>query len=338
MKTIKVKLKPTKSQALELVRLSKEYINQANILVQQAVSDNKFPKATSKHINTLMPSVCKNELIRYAKTKYKQFGECTFKKPTVSWNNQNYSFDDNFISFPVIINGKSKKIKIKALFTEPILDELKSLKLGSLRITKKGFKWIAQISVTTPIIECTGINTLGVDLGILVPAVGVVKENGKTKFFGNGRSNKYLRRKYKSLRKKLGKAKKLNAIKTIKNKESRIMQDINHKISKSIIDFAVKNNCGTINLENLSGIRQTSKKRRENNIHSWTFYQLSSFVEYKAYNLGIKINYIDPSFTSQVCPSCSTKNKTKTRSYSCSCGYHTHRDRVGAINIANATI
>ena len=50
----------------------------------------------------------------------------------------------------------------------------------------------------------------------------------KTKFFGNGRSNKYLRRKYKELRKKLGKAKKLNAIKRINDKESRIMKDINH--------------------------------------------------------------------------------------------------------------
>ena len=65
---------------------------------------------------------------------------------------------------------------------------MKSSKLGSLRISKKGFHWIAQISIETKPLVCTGTDTLGVDLGILVPAVGVVNSTGKTKFFGKGRS------------------------------------------------------------------------------------------------------------------------------------------------------
>jgi transposase len=52
---------------------------------------------------------------------------------------------------------------------------------------------------------------MGVDLGLKIPAVAVTK-NGKTKFFGNGRQNKYVRRKYKVLRQKLGKAKKLKRL------------------------------------------------------------------------------------------------------------------------------
>lgn len=336
LKTIKIKLKPNKFQAQELARLSKEYIRQANLLIETAVADKKFPKATSKHIDAELPSVIKNELIRYAKTKFKQFGNCTFKKPTISWNNQNYSLSENSLDFPIIVDGKVKKTRFKAIIPAETFEELKSSKLGSLRISKKGFHWIAQISIETKPLVCTGIDTLGVDLGILVPAVGVVNSTGKTKFFGNGRSNKYLRRKYKELRKKLGKAKKLNAIKRINDKESRIMKDINHKISKKIVDFAVENNCGTINLENLSDIRQTSRTRGKNkqSLHSWTFYQLASFVEYKAYNLGIKIEYINPQYTSQECPVCHTRNKTNTREYKCACGYKTHRDRLGALNIA----
>ena len=130
--------------------------------------------------------------------------------------------------------------------------------------------------------------------------------------------------------------KKLNAIKRINDKESRIMKDINHKISRQIVDFAVENNCGIINLENLSDIRQTSRTRGENkqSLHSWTFYQLASFVEYKAYNLGIKVEYINPEYTSQESPVCHTRNKINTREYNCVCGYKTHRDRVGAYNIA----
>lgn len=336
MKTIKIKLKPNKYQTQELIRLSKEYIRQANLLIQTAVSEKSFPKATSKHIEAELPSVIKNELIRYAKTKFKQFGNCTFKKPTVSWNNQNYSLSENSLEFPIMLDGKVKKTRFKAIIPVETFEELKSSKLGSLRISKKGFHWIAQISIEAKPLVCTGTETIGIDLGILVPAVGVVASTGKTKFFGNGRSNKYLRRKYKELRKTLGKAKKLNAIKRINDKESRIMKDINHKISKEIVNFAVENNCGTINLENLSDIRQTSRTRGKNkqSLHSWTFYQLASFVEYKAYNLGIKVIYINPKYTSQECPICHTNNKTNTREYKCTCGYKTHRDRLGALNIA----
>jgi IS605 OrfB family transposase len=98
----------------------------------------------------------------------------------------------------------------------------------------------------------------------------------------------------------------------------------------------LKNNCGTINLESLSGIRQTSKAggKTKANLHTWTFFELLTFIEYKAYELGIKVNIVDPKYTSQECPNCSSKNKVNSRNYKCSCGYKTHRDRLGALNIA----
>lgn len=336
MKTLKIKLKPTKSQAMELSRLSTEYIVQANLLVQSAVAEGKFPKVTSKHIDSNIPSVIKNELIRYSKTKFKQFGNCVFKKPTVSWNNQNYTVEEKSIAFPMIVDGKVKKTKVKAIIPNQLFEKLSNSKLGALRVSKKGFHWIAQIAIENSPIECSGTETLGVDLGILCPSVGVVASTGKTKFFGNGRQNKYLRRKYKELRRTLGKAKKLSAIKKINDKESRIMRDINHKISRSIVNFAVENNCGAINLESLSGIRQTSKagSKTKANLHTWTFFELSTFIEYKAYEFGIKVNFVDPKYTSQECPDCGTKNKVNSRNYKCSCGYKTHRDRLGALNIA----
>ncbi|CZR02223.1 transposase probable is891/is1136/is1341 [Trichococcus palustris] len=336
MKTVQIKLKPTKTQALELKRLSLEYIWQANVLVQQAISEEGFPKVTSKDIEADIPSVLKNELIRYAKSKLKQFGKCVFKKPMLSYNNQNFSVDEKAIRFPLMVEGKAKKTAIKAIIPEEVFALLSGSKLGALRITKKGFHWMAQISVHTEAEEFLGDGILGVDLGILCPAVGVVASNGKTQFFGNGRQNKCLRRKYKELRRQLGKKKKLNAIRNINDKESRIMRDINHKLSRQIVTFAVEKNCGTIHLEKLSGIRRTSRLRGKNkaNLHSWTFHELSSFIEYKARELGIKVVYINPEYTSQICPMCGERNKVKDRNYNCGCGYHSHRDRVGALNIA----
>ncbi len=336
MKTVQIKLKPTKTQDMELKRLSLEYIRQANALVKQAVSEEKFPRVSSKHIESDIPSVLKNELIRYAKSKHKQFGKCIFKKPMLSYNNQNFSVDATAIRFPIMADGKAKKTAIKAVIPEEIFALLSESKLGTLRITKKGFHWMAQICVRAEDKEFVGDGILGVDLGILCPAVGVVAADGKTQFFGNGRQNKHLRRKYKELRRQLGKQKKVNAIRAINNKESRIMRDINHKLSSQIVTFAAENNCGTIHLENLSGIRRTSRLRGKNkaSLHNWTFFELASFIEYKARELGIKVIYIKPEYTSQSCPSCGERNKVKDRNYQCGCGYHAHRDRVGALNIA----
>lgn len=81
---------------------------------------------------------------------------------------------------------------------------------------------------------------MGIDLGLKVPAVAVT-ENGKTKFVGNGRQNKYVKRKFRAKRKELGKNKKLNAIYKLNDKEQRWMKDQDHKISREIINFAIEN-------------------------------------------------------------------------------------------------
>lgn len=156
------------------------------------------------------------------------------------------------------------------------------------------------------------------------------------KFFGNGRENKYIKRKFKSKKRKLGKAKKVNSIKNIADKEQRIMKDKDHKISREIVDFAKKNNVSIIKLEKLTNIRNTTRKSRKNeyNLHTWSFYLLAMYIEYKSNIEGIQVEYVNPQYTSQICPNCNTKNKAKDRTYSCKCGYIKHRDLVGAINIA----
>lgn len=200
------------------------------------------------------------------------------KKPVIVWNNQNYSIKNNAISAPLMINGKSTRVIIKTELSTDRMQNLLSNKLGTLRITKKSNKWIAQISVTTPTSEAPGTKVMGVDLGLKVPAVAVT-EDGKTKFFGNGRQNKYVKRKYKTLRKKLGKTKKINKIKKISDKEQRYMKDQDHKISRNIVDFAKQNNISVIKLEKLANIRSTARTSRKNahNLHNWSFYRLALY-------------------------------------------------------------
>ena len=260
------------------------------------------------------------------------------KKPVAIWNNQNYTIGDGYVAFPLFINNKVTKTKIAAIVPQRVLDIAATHKLGTLRITKKGDKYIAQIAyeVAESTVKTNG-NVMGIDLGIKCPAVAVTS-NGKTKFYGNGRQNKQKRRKFAAKRKKLGKAKKLKAIRKSRNKEQRWMTDQDHKISRAIVNDAVANGVKTIKLEELSGIRQSARTSRKNNhsLHNWSFYRLAKFIEYKAALAWIEVVYVNPAYTSQTCPCCGKRNHANDRNYVCSCGYHTHRDRLGAVNILAA--
>ncbi|MCB5237566.1 RNA-guided endonuclease InsQ/TnpB family protein [Niallia circulans] len=342
--TVKIKLFPTKEQATILQKMSKEYISTINMLVSEMVVEKKSTKKSSKDISASLPSAVKNQAIKDAKSVFKKSKFATvpvLKKPVCIWNNQNYSFDFTHISMPIMINGKATKTPIRALLVDKNNRNFNLLKhqLGTLRITKKANKWIAQISVTMSTVQRTGLKVLGVDLGLKVPAVAVTDDN-KVRFFGDGRRNKYVKRKFRSERKALGKKKKLNAIRNSKDKEQRWMKDQDHKISRAIVNFAKGNKISVIRLEQLANIRQTARTSRKNekNLHSWSFYRLSQFIEYKANLAGIKVEYVNPAYTSQTCPKCSEKNKSQDRKYKCKCGFEKHRDLVGAMNIRYAPV
>jgi putative transposase len=339
--TVKFKIIPTKEQEQYLEETLNEYISTVNKIVQSMIN-NKHVILTSKDIEAKLPSAVKNQAIQDAKSVYRKYNKTKklsiLKKPVCIWNNQNYKINE-YLSIPILVNGKSQRIKVKTLLTGYQIEQLKN-KLGALRITKKSGKWIAQIAVEVTKKQNNNENIMGVDLGLKVPAVAVTK-NGKTKFFGNGRQNKYIRRKYKALRQKLGKSKKLKKIKQISDKEQRWMKDQDHKISRQIINFAVQNNVSVIRMENLTNIRNTARTSRKNekNLHTWSFYRLAKFIEYKANLEGIKVEYVNPQYTSQRCPCCGKLNKARDRKYVCKvCGFSTHRDRLGAINIMLAPV
>jgi putative transposase len=354
--TVQVKLLPTKEQAVLLCETTKEYIRATNVAVAQYVKAGENLKYSSKNIPADLPSALKGQIAqdtrsifqKYTKTvkvnaqkepeKQRNIKVPVLKKPVAIWNNQNFAVKCSQLSFPVWQDGKSNRIVVKASLTD-YQESLLTNKLGTLRITQKSGKYIAQIAVQVEEAKSAAGQVMGVDLGLKIPAVAVVK-NGKTKFFGNGRQNKFIKRKHRSVRRKLGKLKKLAAIRKRDNKEQRWMKDTDHKISRQIVNFAKENYVSLIRLEQLSGIRQTAKTSRKNekNLHSWSFYRLAQYIEYKASLAGIQIEYVTPKYTSQKCPACGERNKANDRKYKCGCGFKGHRDRVGALNILSATV
>lgn len=360
-----VKLYPTKYQKALITQAMAEYINTVNSLISDTVSGRSIAKITTADVSANLPSALRNQCIRDAKSSVKKhYKFChkavlknrslakqgsamrtkapnlpILKKPCCYINNQNYRIKDNCIEFPVMINGKSKRISVPVKLTDRQKSLFSDTRLGTMRLVIKNHTLVAQIvyEIAEPEPKPDG-NAMGVDLGIKCPAVSYCSD-GSVKFYGNGRRNKYMRRRYAYLRKKLQTLKKMKAVKRINDKEQRIMRDIDHKLSHDIVQAAVAHNVQVIKLEQLQNIRSATRKSRKNNhsLHTWSFYRLAQFIEYKARLVGISVEYVNPAYTSQRCPICGDVHHANDRNYTCECGFHTHRDLLGAMNICNST-
>jgi putative transposase len=118
-------------------------------------------------------------------------------------------------------------------------------------------------------------------------------------------------------------------------REKRFSSHINHCISKWLANQPYD----TFILEDLTGIRKQNKGKKLNGwLSNWTFFQLETFLQYKAEALGKQIVKVDARYTSQKCSNCGiTEKKNRNKSqYKCvSCGYFEHADINAAKNIKN---
>ena len=158
MITVQFKIFPTAEQARLLHTSSLEYISLVNSLAQKLVDADSSIKLSSSNVQAELPSAVKNEAIRAAKSvvsRYKSKKSKTIpilKKPVITWNNQNFKIEDDHLSFPVLIDGKSKRITVESILTDYQRERL-SAKHGTLRITQKNEKWMVQIAVEPPPVE-----------------------------------------------------------------------------------------------------------------------------------------------------------------------------------------
>lgn len=134
-------------------------------------------------------------------------------------------------------------------------------------------------------------------------------------------------------------------LRRLSGKEKRFQAWINHNISRQLVNKAAANN-QAIALEDLTGIRERTNtqwrgrtERRRSN--SWAFYQLRSFLLYKACLKGVKIVFVNPAYTSRTCAKCFYIHPDPDKSYrsgkrfACgNCGNKCDADRNGSEMIA----
>lgn len=181
--------------------------------------------------------------------------------------------------------------------------------------------------------EAKGI--LGIDLGIINIAV-----DSEGTFY-SGRDVEIYRKKMlnrrKNLQKKGTKAAK-RKLKAISKKQHKFQRDKNHCISKAIVEKAKRLHY-SIKLEDLQGIKDSVKahKSTRSKIANWGFYQLKSFIQYKAKIKGVLVELIDPTNTSRTCPKCQyvSKSNRKTQAiFKCKqCSFEANADLVASWNI-----
>ncbi len=240
---------------------------------------------------------------------------------------RSFSFKNNILSISTI-NGR-----IKVPFNVPdCFKNYFSWKIDEslLRIDSKGKCFFLFTFSQESTMSSGSHRILGVDLGVNNLAV-----TSDRQFFKSSKV-KQIKRKFKFLRSKLqskGTRSSRRLLKKISGREQRFMRAVNHSISKEIVNSF---DGGKIVLENLKGIRKIWRGKRMNYwISNWSFFQLQSFIQYKAERNGIEVVRVKPNYTSKLCSKCGQLGTRSGSSFVCHCGFSLNADLNASRNLAS---
>lgn len=233
-------------------------------------------------------------------------------------------------------------------------------KLGSAaKIQLKNKKLFLLVTVDIPETKNTIIKgkVMGVDLGVVHPAYLAVNDGPERSLIGDGdafqKQRDVFRRRFKELQRCQltqgghGRKHKTKATEILRGKERNWVQTENHRISREIVNLAIRWKVESIQMENLKGFGKNSEGEVETKhkrlLGRWSYFELQKNIEYKAQMAGIKVVYVNPAYTSQTCHVCGKKGDRTERdtficlNTECSCyGKPQDADMNAAINKTNS--
>ena len=288
-------------------------------------------------------SVFKTVIARYKTIleNQKEWIQPSFKKPQYDlvWN-RDYSLTQNCFS----VNTLNGRVKLP-YFAEGMAKYFDHdiYKFGTAKLVNKHGKYFLHIPVTYDVEESNVsdiCNVVGIDRGINF-VVATYDSKHKSGFV-SGKAIKQKRAHYSKLRKELQMCQTPSSrrrLKAIGQRENRWMHDVNHQVSKALVESNPKHTLFV--LEDLSGVRNATERVRTKDRYvsvSWSFYDLERKLIYKAKQNQSAVIKVDPHYTSQCCPVCghiekANRNK-KIHLFTCkNCGYKSNDDRIGAMNL-----
>jgi len=265
-----------------------------------------------------------------------------FRRPQADLVRQrNYSFVDEMKQISITTLSK----RTKMCFTDKGFEDYfrGDWKLGTAKLVYNHGKWFLHIGVTKEVSDFDAKDSpkiVGIDRGLRFLAT-TFDSAGKTLFF-DGRKVLCKRKKFLETRRQLqrkGTKSSKKKLKRLAQRENRWMTDVNHWLAKTLV--AAYGSHTLFVLENLTHVTFNTDdlpKSLRNSHRSWAFFQLESFLTYKAQTIQSTVVKVNPAFTSQRCPKCGLVEKTnrhhETHEYWCKqCQYRCNDDRLGAMNI-----
>ncbi|MEH1861311.1 MAG: transposase [Nostoc sp.] len=369
--TLVCKLNPTPKQVEEIELVLKAFADACNYANQkvkpQIISKTTIQNMVYNEIRALF-GLSANLAVRTcarvganrktAKQKHKQV--LTFKPASADYDARIFSFREKDWTVSLTLMNGREHIKIDAGNYQR--GKLKGRKPTSAQLCKhRDGNYYIHIQIkdepptpikSTPLASTGGTpatqwlsNVIGVDFGRR--DIAVISNGDKW----DGKQINYVRDKFSRVRasfqKKATKGTRFSRrrarqiLKRLSGKERRFQQWLNHNISKSIIQDALKNNT-VVAIEDLAGIRERTNQKPRNKTerrrsNSWSFYQLRSFLEYKGIQFGIEVITVPPAWTSQTCHQCLHIGLRSDKRFKCfneTCSWSGDADLNGAKNIA----
>ena len=340
--TLKLKLKTSQEELKKLsdtVQKFSEASNQVSLLIKESNIKNHviLHRLYYYQIKSQfdLPAQMTCNALKRALFAYKSGN----KKTTITFKqNASMPFDDRMLSFKnnqVSILTLNGRIKLNLIIYGAKAQELLNNRKGESILVIKNNKAFLHIIYDAP--EATQLipnNFLGVDFGIVNIAT-----TSEGQMFSGSYVDK-VRSKYQNLKSSLQKKETRSSyrkLKKISGRQARFVKNINHVISKTIVQRAKALDFG-IALEELSKIKTPVKKAQQLRHDQWSFFQLRKFFEYKSALLGVPLVFVDPRNTSRECPKChhtEKKNRKTQDTFVClKCNYSANADCNAAINIA----
>jgi len=294
---------------LAIVKVANSYTTQIALLKVRAKKWEALSEA--KRVKRKKPVL--------ACCKFKDTGCVVYDRRLLSYQHNN----------AISINTLEKRIKLSVDFSPYLL--VSSIKGEADLILQDNVFYLMQTFdiPTAPLSEVS--DYLGVDLGqvhIAVDSEGTFYNNSKIetkRVKSNDRRNSLKKVKTKNSRR---------ALKKMSRKQARFVKDVNHCISKSLVQKAKALGIG-ISLEALEDFAPKKKVRLDEQgkvkkqsrsmgiyrakRHSWSFRQLRDFVSYKARREGIPLVFINSKYTSQECSVCHFIHEGNRASQACFC-------------------
>ena len=274
---------------------------------QQIRSEFNLPSQLAVSVMSKVADAYKTELTKAQKEK-RNVSFCRFKK------SGSVAYDSRILTYgkenTVSIKTLKKRIKVQGCIWDE--ERIPFFQGEADLLYQKGEFYVSQtLSLPAPS-KKEVTDFIGVDLGL----IQIATDSDGTSY--SGEIIKQKRQKYASHRARLQSKKTKNSrrrLKRIGDREARFRKDINHQISKALVEKAKHTSRG-IALEQLQQFFDKTRVRQKQRADrsSWSFFQLRFFVQYKSELSGIPVVLVDPKYTSQKCHICGHIDKANRKS------------------------